>query len=158
MSRFCISLACDLIEDVPQQVVDILAHMVGLADVQPTDLPKHRFFENEYWDSILRDTRLLWFPGEGIAALRRVSRYYRPMSEGGAEVFFYTFSLRLQDSDDGIVIYAEFFDWLAQYSHTQGFVGYWQYEYREHPMLIYFQNGLLATSEVNDPPTINEWS
>src|SRR5215813_2287357 len=137
MGRFCVSLACDLNEDTPQQVVDILRHMVGLASVELVNLPRHRFFENEYWDTLLRVTGLPWFPGEGAATLRRVGRYYRPLSEGGAEVSFYTFSVRCEDSDDGLTAYIEFFDWLAQYSRTQGFVGYWQYEYTEHPTLVY---------------------
>lgn len=105
MSRFCISLACDLVENVPQEVVDILMYMVGLVSVKPANLPTHHFFEDEYWDLLLSDKHLSTFPGDGIATLRRVFRYYRPMSEGRDEVFFYTFSMRCEDKDDGIVAF-----------------------------------------------------
>src|SRR5262249_36595778 len=99
-----------------------------------------------------------FFATTGIATVRWVVRYYRPMSEGGAEVLFYTFSVRCEDSDDGISAYIEFFDWLAQYSRTQGFVGYWQYENDEHPTLVYFQRGRFALAEVQIPPKHVDWS
>jgi hypothetical protein len=143
MSRFCISVACDLKENTPQQVVDILSHMVGLQRIEFKVLPSHRFFEDEYWETLLNDTQLLRFPGEGGAALRRVSRYDRPMSGGGDPVFFYTFSFRCEDRDDGITNFLIFLDWLAPNSQTQGFVGYWQYEYDEHPQLLYVQGDSL---------------
>jgi hypothetical protein len=102
MSRFCMSIACDLKEDTPQHVIDILTHTVGLQHLEFKDLPAHRFFENEYWETLLSDVRLPWFPGEGGAALRRVTRYYRPITQGGDPVFFYTFSFRKESVDDGI--------------------------------------------------------
>ncbi len=158
MSRFCISIACDLIENIPQNVVDILKHLVTPENAEVNNLPDHRFFEDEFWDTLLSDARLPWFPGEGGAVLRRVSRYFRPANQGREEVFFYTFSFRCEGNDDGITDFIEFLDWIAHYSHTQGFVGYLQDEYDEHPTLVYFKQGKLMLSDTPPPPQEVDWA
>src|SRR4051794_18085511 len=111
-SRFVISVAFDLKEDTPQQVIDILSHMVGLHHHEFTELPKHDFFGDEYWPTTLQG-ELSWFPGEGGAWLRRVSRYSRPLTQGGGEVYFHTFSFRCESKEDGIASFTLLLDWLA---------------------------------------------
>jgi hypothetical protein len=151
MTRFVISVAFDLKEVTPQQIIDILEHMVGLQQHEFDDLPKHVFFDDEYWDSTLHG-ELSSFPGEGGAALRRVTRYMRPITQGGDNVYFHTFSFRCESKDDGLASFDALLDWLAPHSHTQGFIGYLEYEDDKQLDLLYFLNGALAISDNIPPP------
>src|SRR5258706_7504208 len=145
---FCFAIACDLKEDVPEQVLETLKYMTRTRDYEFDNPPNAPFFEDEHWrDFFLHIGEGFYFPGEAGSWLRQVYRYTRPVSQGGGDVFLYTFSLRYSGKDDSITTCFEFLDWLAPYSATQGFVGYWIYEYGLNPWILYIQDGQVNISD-----------
>jgi hypothetical protein len=155
VSRFCFTVACDLREDTPQQVIETLRYMTSNRDYDfnnPPDLP---FFKDDDWRTFLVcESEGFIFPGEPHASLREAYRYSRSMVEGGEDVYLHTLSFRCQAKDDGITSYLTFIEWLAPYSSTTGFVGYWIYEDDEDPILIYFKDGQISMSKPSPPQPI----
>ncbi len=148
MSRFCFTLVCDLREDTPSQVIETLKYMTRTQDYEFNDAPDGVFFEDDYWRTCLScSNEGFYFPGEAESTFRLAYRYNRSFNDGGAEVYLYTLSIRCESNDDGISTYVDLAGWLAPYSKTQGFVGYWIYEYSGEPTLVFFSNGQLFISD-----------
>jgi hypothetical protein len=75
------------------------------------------------------------------------------------DVYYYTLSFRRCMHDDvefDILLWA-FLNWLAPYSDTEGFVGYYREMYTLHPTLIYFQKGKVYKLEVDRKPIGPIW-
>jgi hypothetical protein len=148
MSSFCFALTCDLKLDAPQQGIDTLRYMTGTHNHEFNNPPDAEFFQDDDWRTFLVcDSSGFVFPGEAHASLLRAYRHTRPFVEGGEDVFVHTLSFRCQGYDEGIIYHLKFLEWLAQYSSTKGFVGYFIYEHDENPTLIYLRDGLIYTAE-----------
>jgi hypothetical protein len=142
-------LTCNLKEDCPQQVIDILNYMLqteksSTHDTDNPNAPDHYFFEinNDEWKWFLNDT--YYFPGEPFAKLTHV--------QSG----FYQLTLRtmIKYGDEMV---AAFLHWLVPYSYTEGFVGYTRTDETPEIDLIYFEEGTAYYQEVemwNTPPTV----
>jgi hypothetical protein len=152
MGRFCFTFACDLKEDTPQQVIDTLTYMTRTEDYEFNNPPEGAFFEGDSWRTCLFcENEWFSFPGEAGRFLRSAYRYNRSFNEGGAAVYLYTLSFRCESKDDGLIEYIDIVEWLAPYSATRGFVGYWIYEYSQTPTLIYILNGHTQYSDALSP-------
>ncbi|MCQ3932745.1 MAG: hypothetical protein DPW16_20035 [Chloroflexi bacterium] len=151
---FDLALACDLKPDTPQQVLDTLHYMIRKENYEFHNPPNHPFFaEPSYWKSWFTYSINL-FPGEYGAVLRNAEVYYG-LPSGEFPMTRITFSVRVGVHDD--VFYEAidlFLDWLAGHSETQGFVGYYQGNYADHPTLIYFKDGKAWIMRVKGEPSL----
>ena len=151
--HFDFALACDLKPNTSQQIVDTLAYMTRSSDYRFDDPPKHPYFSDDPYDSwrtmlqiTPKDTHLA---GEVGAILRRVHRY----PYAATDQYRYTFSFRRFMLDDEFYqVWWNFSQWLAPYSETQGFVGYYREELALQPTLLYFRSGEVYLHEVTQPP------
>jgi hypothetical protein len=144
-------LTCNLKEDCPQQVIDILNYFFRIDrpitdDIKIPDAPDHPFFVDwgsEYWWFYGQEP--YYFPGERFAKLTKDT------------LGFYKLTLRTMIKW-GYDTVKNFLDWIAPYSRTEGFVGYTRNDEVEQIDLIYFENGAVFYTEVKmwpEPPTIN---
>lgn len=153
---FDLSLACDIKPDTPQQVLDTLRYMIRKEDYKFDDPPNHPFFRiHNYWKSWFTYSISL-FPGEYGAVLRNAPVYAgHPDENGNWPMTRITFSVRVGVHDDVFYDTTYFFlDWLAEHSETQGFVGYYQGNYADHPTLIYFKDGKAWIMRVQGEPSL----
>jgi hypothetical protein len=143
-------LACDLKQDIPQQVIDILSYICdALASGERSESlvkPDHWFFKQANWSEITGvDT--MYLPGDIFAQLT-----WAEFNQ------FYRFTIRTTVKHAGEWLIAAFVHWLAPYSETQGFVGYTRGD--ESPDvtdLIYFENGDVYYNTVvlyKNPPEV----
>lgn len=139
---FDFALACDLKPDTPQQVLDTLSFMTRTEDYAFDTPPAGALFGGETWRDMLRGSTT-YFAGEAGAMFRKALRYVH----GGAEVFRYTLSFRSDVLDDDMGEYGALIEWLATYSDSEGFVGYFRAKYADHPTLLYFRHGKVYASE-----------
>jgi enamine deaminase RidA (YjgF/YER057c/UK114 family) len=145
-THFDLFIACDLKLDTPQQVIDTLKYMTRSEDYTFENPPSHPFFEYEGWENRLTGN-MYRFPGESFATLRSAYRYSLPTIKGSGDVYFYTYSFRLETLDDSLIVYIEFLSWLALYSETSGYIGYWISDGIRDLTPIYFRNGKVHFSE-----------
>lgn len=147
--HFELFLAMDLKPDTPQNILNILEYMTHSEDTEfKASLPSDFLNEVDDWLYILRKEEAR-IPGELGSVFRRAYRY----TQSGQDVYRYTLGFRVFLLDDYFYeVYESFLKWLAQYSETTGFVGYWREEADLHPILIYFKNGKVYFSEKNDRP------
>lgn len=143
--------ACALKPDTPQSVIDVLSYMTRETDYEFTDPPDAHFFRNEPdWRDFLRelfDFRVA--PGLLVSRLERKTQEYlnRP------PVDFYEISFRRTVHDDvEYPMWFEFLHWIAPYSDTEGFVGYYRADYELNPTLVYFKDGDVFDYDVKVPP------
>ncbi len=141
------ALACDLESHTPQQVVDTLSYMTRIDDYEFNDPPDEDLFKGETWKYMLQGT-VTGFPGKAGSRFRYVFRY----QQGDEDVFQHTLSFRSYVLDDSFYEYLLLAQWLAPYSLTRGYVGFFRTEYDDHPTLLYFKAGKLYTAEVIDTP------
>lgn len=151
------SLACNLKPDTPQQVIDTLAYMTRTAAYVFDDPPDHPYFQSENWRTVLqgegapssfagdfrcffRSTIVTHFPEAYISSIRR---YYH-----------HTLNIRRCMHDDEFAESAwwELVAWLALYSKTVGFVGYFCTESDSTPTLIYFRHGAAYCQKIEEKP------
>ena len=147
-------VSCFLKSNMPEQAVETLKYMTRDEDYEFDSPPNHWFFEmaDADWKNILRNCRDdgddYWsFPGPGYLIFRKEPRY----GQGDRLVEAYVFNLRCfgKGSHLGILyIRHGFLPWLAQYSESDTFVGYWREEFTRDPTLIYFLDGKAYSREV----------
>jgi hypothetical protein len=132
--------------------------MTRTADYPFHDPPAAPLFEAEEisgetvegWRSMLQE-RASRFPGEAGSRLRRAYRYTRH----GIDQYRDTFSFRQEVLDDSIGEYIAFVEWLAPYSETEGWVGYFRSHIDEvgaQPVLVYFKQGRVYMSDSTQSP------
>lgn len=92
------------------------------------------------------------FPGEYGAILRRVYRYNLPAIQGNAPVYSWMLSFRVAGDMDVFGNYIDFANALAEYSATEGLVGYYRFEHDNTPTLLHCRNGELFAYEVDWDP------
>ena len=142
-------LACNLKQDVPQQILDLLKYIIEppynfeTQTFEPIPTPEHAFFHYEDWQTILLDDTY-YFPGERFASFVLDKQN------------FYKFTTRtmVRRGDEIIPL---FLQWLAPYMVTEGFVGYTRCDEDEQIDLIYFENGDVFYNSVRlweNPPQI----
>jgi hypothetical protein len=88
------------------------------------------------------------FPGEYGAALRKVYRYNRSVNEGAEPVYTWMLSFRVASDVHEFGDYWEFASTVARYSESEGFVGYYRFDYADTPTLFYCKNGKLLSYDV----------
>ena len=142
-------LTCNLKEDCPQQVVDLLNYMFQVDksithETNNPEAPDHEFFRinEDEWKWFLEDT--YYFPGEIFAKLTH------------DQFGFYKCTLRtmLKYGDEMV---ATFLDWLLPYIRDEGFIGYTRSDEDPEIDLIYFEEGAVFYEEIqmwNTLPTI----
>src|SRR5438067_9770120 len=103
------------------------------------DPPSYPWFEAGEWREILQtDPEATHMPGNQWAVFRRAYRF----TQYGVDQYRWTLSFRCEMSDDPFYEdWWEFAHWLACWSDTQGFVGYYREEFERSPTLIYFLDG-----------------
>ena len=121
-----LNLGLALIEDIPDEVVDVLRYMLNDQTELVTELPSHPLFEFETcrWSYMLQ-----------------CDSYYFDARTDSSMVFDdidkkYHLNVRsnLKNYDNEI---EEFLNFLEPYIDTFGFIGYMRYEEDEDPTLIY---------------------
>lgn len=148
--------ACDLKLDVSQQVIDTLNYMTRDDEYEFTNIPQHDFFKTEGWDNFLRPEKLavgeVWTCAPGLIA-REFKRKTRP-GPYNSRVEYYTLSFRrtMHDDMEFYIQWWQFLFWIASYSDTTGFVGYYRESADLHPDLIYFKDGAVFLSRVKSVP------
>jgi len=143
--------ACDLKADIPQQVIDTLLYLTRKADYPFTDVPKHEFFQTEEWDDFLLP------PDEFRVAPGWIGSEFKKMTRAlphDQMETYYTISFRrtMHDDVEFYIHWWHFLYWIAPYSHTEGYVGYYREEYSLHPVLIYIKNGRVFWHKITASP------
>ncbi len=141
------ALACDLKPDAGAPVLAALTYITrpSADDAVPCpDLPDSDTFT---WRDLFRveDTRM---PG----ALRRFFGEAYRYTRHDQDVARYTLDVRTFVIDDMLGEYLAFADWLAPYSASAGFVGYFREELTAHPVLLYFEDGAVDYLDIADVP------
>lgn len=122
-------MACELKENISEEVIETLRYMVGDSDYLAT-VPVHALFNTDRWKAMLRCDSY-YFDGDTNSTLR-----YDDIGKS----YVLTIRCNLKNYCGEI---EKFLDWIIQYSYTCGFVGYTRYEESENPTLIYFNDGKL---------------
>jgi hypothetical protein len=147
-------LAFDLKPDTPQQIIDTLFYMTRTDDYEFMDIPHHRLFTSDPdWRDFLRagEGDYEMAPGITSSGLKKIIEGY-----GDGTIFkeYYTLSFRrtMHDDVEFYVLWWDFLDWIAPYSSTNGFVGYYRETFDLYPTLIYFKNGTIFSYEIKASP------
>src|SRR5215475_970425 len=123
-------LACKLKRDVPQEVLNLLRFLCGGVERPPRpadeDLPEHPLFQSERWEGVL-NAGSFYFPGEPYSNLRVPS-----------DSAYLTVRSNLKNYGSEIEYFVQ---WVASYTESEGFVGYYRYEESPRPTLIFFHHG-----------------
>ena len=150
------ALFCDLKSDVPQQVIDTLQYMTRSEDYSFDSPPDHEFFKDKDWRRFLEiQPNYSCAPGLVYSEFRKAHRY----EQDNVLVYYYTFSFRrcMHDDVEFNISLWSFLNWLARYSDTEGFIGYYREEFTLHPTLMYFKNGKVYKLEVKGEPVGPIW-
>ncbi|MCC7448657.1 MAG: hypothetical protein IT324_14650 [Anaerolineae bacterium] len=145
-------LFCDLKPDIPQQVIDTLHYMTRIEDSTFDSSPSHNFFNNPDWRDFLQVQSDYGFVAGYVGSQFRYAYRYTLHSE---DVFRYTLSFRrpLHDDVEFFEQWWDFISWLALYSETEGYVGYYREKHEAYATLIYFKDGRVFTLETTQNPT-----
>lgn len=149
-------LACDLKDDVPQHVIEILKYVTRKEDYEFNNLPILPAFEGNRihpWRYLFRVPEegldLYYFAGTGLID------FHESAWEPGTYKFTARFEIdTFQELDE---MYFPFLEWLAPYVNTEEpgkFVGYFRRTNldSDHPTLIYFIDGQVLFYQINKYP------
>jgi hypothetical protein len=162
-------LACDLFPDVSAQVLATLRYMTRAEDYEFHDPPEHPLFQyrdtddtddvtddtddtdgphpetHEPWRNMLRMVERHATPG--------VSRCVLGTRRNLADTHDTpTLSLHYEGTEDDLALFSLFAEWIAPYSSTLGWVGYFRSRYDLYPTLLYFREGLVYLSNDEQKP------
>ncbi len=144
-----VELVFNLREDVPSQVVAVIAFLTGDLKDEP-DRPNHPYFMHTWHAGALAENSATP-PCHGFPVCR-FSRVYR-YTQYDEEHYQYTFHLRckckLEPLFEGLF---PFLQWAATFCDGRQFVGYYLEEYACQPTLIYVGDGQVYMREVREPP------
>jgi hypothetical protein len=148
MSGRCeIYFTFDLKADIPDEVVEAIRSMMDKSYVA-TSMPAAEFLDND-WQGILDSSYhpMVVFPGEPFSSLSYA--YRLPSDPSERDTYRITLTFRTEIHYDALwEDYIHLLTWIAQYSETQGFIGYFRSEgTTSNPTLLYFKKGTLATQE-----------
>ena len=121
-----INVCFNMKDNTPKNIISILHYLIDGND-EPTDLPKHEFFECDRW-SIVACCDSYYFAGTTNSKIifDDISKCYRV-----------NIRANLQNQNDEI---GKFLHWLEPYIATKGFIGYKRYEEFHDPTLIYIDD------------------
>jgi hypothetical protein len=144
-------LAFDLKPDTPPQIIALLQYLTRTEDYAYDGPPPEPVIgyapddEDPWWRQMLQNRDALWYgTGSAISVLAAAPAWRRDTAQ-------YTLTIRSEALDDDFYqIWLGMFIWLAQYSATEGWVGYYREEANLHPTLIYFRGGHVFYYDVPD--------
>jgi hypothetical protein len=119
-------LAVRLVEDVPEDVLNVLKYMFGGEQDEPEVLPEHEFFECHRWASLGRSASHYFIP-----FATSVFRY-----NDIANNYFLVVRTDLKNYDSEIT---KFLSWIDDYIDAcEGeHIGHFRYEEDDKPTLVY---------------------
>ena len=146
-------LACNFKPDTPQLVIDWLTYLTPPFDdesvTKPSEVPDHHFFDSDSWDweQIFMDDTY-YFPGKSVAHFGKDEFAGR-----------YTLTARAMVRAGDYAV-AALLHWIAQYSQTEGFVGYTRCD-EIHDVInhIHFYKGEAYYHQIDlgeDPPQVKK--
>lgn len=123
-------LGVDLKKDTPENVINVLKYMLGdLNDKTIIDVPQHALFTPKTrWDFMLRCDSYYF---DGLTD-------HRFELDDIDEQYHLNIRCNFKNYDNEIEL---FLDWIKEYLHTTGFLGYYRYEEFDDPTLIYNDYG-----------------
>lgn len=121
-------MAAELIDSVPNQVIDILEYMLGETRDSPKVLPDHPLFQTDRWRMMLTCDSA-YFAGETYSKFNR--RY------SNEEPYILTIRSNFKNYNREIKL---FLDWIGPYLDMtyDPFIGYFRNEEDDDPVLIYY--------------------
>jgi hypothetical protein len=143
--------ACDLKPDTPQHIIDTLRYLTRTEDYAFEPLSDHDFFDGDDWRAFLQpDDDWACAPGLVWSDFRQAYRY----TQYGEDVYRATISFRrtMHDDVEFYILWFAFLDWIAPYSETVGFVGYYRESFSLHPTLVYFNHGNIYKVDITEMP------
>jgi hypothetical protein len=137
-------LTCDLTPDLPVQVYATLRYMTRTEEETFEHAPMHELFEQQGWQDMLRSGERRAFAG--VSRCELATR----RDLGGMDT--YTLSITYEGGDDDLMLFTMFAEWIAPYSSTVGWVGYFRAEHDLYPTLLYFKHGRVYLSHDEQKP------
>ena len=148
--HFEFMLAFDLKPDTPTDVIALLRYLTRTEDyafdgAPPAPIAEYWERDDPGWRQLLQKRDALWY-GAGSA----ISQFaVAPPWRQTTSVTQYTLTIRTDAGEaDFYQLWSQFFQWLAPYSATEGWVGYYREEGNREPTLLYFEQGRVDSSWV----------
>lgn len=118
----------ELIENVPQEIIDILNYMLNKGTQEPLPEPDHPLFKTSRWRRMLRSDSY-YFAADTHSTLR-----YDDIGHS----YYLCIRCNLKNYDN---IIEKFIDWIMPYlyQYPEDFLGFSRYENTEQPTLIYMK-------------------
>lgn len=142
-----LNMAVALKGDTPQNIIDILAYMVGDSKEKP-ETPDHPLFETPRWD-IMLNCDSYYFDGDTNSVLRK---------DEGINYYYLTIRSNFKNYNDEIMLFLHFIHpYITDVNN--GFIGYFRYEEYAVPTLIYsmFAGGFsLIEPHLTEPVTLHD--
>jgi hypothetical protein len=144
-------LAFDLKPGTPPEIIALLQYLTRTEDYAydgPPPQPVIGYSDDDndpWWRQMLQGRGALWYgAGSAISVFADTSSWRRDHAQ-------YTLTIRSDALDDDFYqIWFRMFVWLAQYSATEGWVGYYREEADQQPTLIYFRQGQVYYYDIPD--------
>lgn len=135
-----ILVTANLKQNVQNQVVEIIKHMIGTNRTDMPPLPKHPLFDSDRWDMLFCCTSY-YFPGETVSRFR---------FDDISNQWHLTARANLKNYGGEIEL---FMDWIAPHIDTQpgDFVGLSRYEETEWPTLWHVSDDGRIVPTVTEP-------
>lgn len=142
-----LNMAVALKGDTPQNIIDILAYMVGDSEEKP-ETPDHPLFGDTRWD-IMLGCDSYYFDGDTNSVLRK---------DEGINHYYLTIRSNFKNYGDEIRLFLHFIHpYITDVNNC--FIGYFRYEEDAKPTLIYSvsRDGFsLIEPFFSDPVTLND--
>ncbi len=146
-------LACELKEDIPKQVIDVIAYLLSIDKRSfepdpplPYPIPDHFFFTLDRWTLVLAE-KAPAFAGEGLGKLTFAESKN-------------TYALTIRaEIRNGIELLASFVHWLTPYIETTGFLGYLVGDATFRVTLFFARDEKLIGNVINsytNPPEVKQ--
>lgn len=145
-------LAFDLKPDTPPDIIALLQYLTRTEDYAYDGPPPEPVIGyapdagDPWWRQMLQNRDPLWYgAGSAIGILAAAPSWRRNNAQ-------HTLTIRSEALDDDFYqVWLFMFVWLAQYSATEGWVGYYREQAALQPTLIYFRDGQVYYYDI--PPT-----
>ncbi len=146
-------LAFDLKPDTPTAVIALLQYLTRTEDYAYDGAPPPPivdYWENDDlgWHQLLQDRGALGYVAGSGVSLFAVMPPWRQTTAATQ----YTMTIRTDTLDDDFdQLWFPMFMWLAQYSATEGWVGYYREAGHRDPTLLYFEQGRVNFNQFPNP-------
>ena len=145
-------LAFDLREDTPADVIAFLQYLTRTEDsaydaAPPAPITDYYEPDDSSWRELLQSPSALSYGAGAAFALLAVAPEWRQRIKRTQ----YTLTIRAEALDDDFYqLWWPMLGWLAPYSATEGWVGYYREEGDQQPTLLYFEQGHVYLSKIPD--------